>query len=338
MAGEGVRLLAHCGETAVVGVLEILGSLGAIVRSFFRLCRALRRERPDLLILIDFPDFNLLLGRFAKRGKTPILYYISPQVWAWRANRVKTLKRLTDHILVILPFEEAFYNRAGIPVHFVGHPLLDQAKPGLPREEIRSRLGVSQQATLIGLLPGSRRGEVARHLSLMMKAASILKREVPESAFVVSQAESIPDEDMEAYLASRPEKWPVWKGRPYDLIHAADFLIVASGTATLEAGLLGTPMVIIYVLSWLSWMLGKRVVRVKHVGLVNLVLGREVVPELLQDEASPERIARTVRGLLEDRGRREAMRRELLTVRSKLGEAGASRRAALHIARLVHHG
>jgi lipid-A-disaccharide synthase len=336
MAQEDVRLIAHCGRAAVVGGLEILGSAGAIAHSFTRLYRALRKERPDLLILIDFPDFNLLLGRLAKRQKIPIIYYISPQIWAWRSGRIKTLRRLVNKILVILPFEEAFYKSAGMDVHFVGHPLLDQVKPTLSREEVRLRLGVPEGVTLVGLLPGSRRGEVHRHLPLMMEAASILNREVPGLSFVLSQAESIEDEIMTDFLSGGEERWKVWKGRPYDLIQAADFLIVASGTVTLEAGLLGTPMVIIYALSRLSAALGRMLIRgVKHVGLVNLVLEKGVVPELLQDEASPEKIARVARGLLEDKGQREAMRKELLSVRSKLGDVGASRRAALQVAQFV---
>jgi len=336
MAQEDVRLIAHCGRAAVVGGLEILGSAGAIVHSFTQLYRALRKERPDLLILIDFPDFNLLLGRLAKRQKIPIIYYISPQVWAWRSGRIKTLRRLVNKILVILPFEEPFYKSAGVDVHFVGHPLLDQVKPSLSREEVRRQIGIPEGATLVGLLPGSRRGEVHRHLPLMMKAASILNRQVSGLSFVLSQAESIEDEVMADFLSGKGERWKVWRGRPYDFIHAADFLIVASGTVTLEAGLLGTPMLIIYSLSWLSWVVARMLIRgVEHVGLVNLVLGRGVVPELLQGEASPEKIAQVARGFLEDRGKREAMRKEILLVWSKLGEAGASRRAAVQVAQFV---
>ncbi len=336
MAQEDVRLIAHCGRAAVVGGLEILGSAGAIAHSFSRLYRALKKERPDLLILIDFPDFNLLLGRLAKRQKIPILYYISPQIWAWRSGRIKTLRRLVNKMLVVLPFEEAFYRSAGVEAHFVGHPLLDQVKPGLSREETRRQLGVPEGTTLVGLLPGSRRGEVHRLLPLMMKAASILNREVPGLSFVLSQAESIEDEVMADLVSAGEKKWVVWKGRPYDLIQAADFLIVASGTVTLEAALLGTPMVIIYALSWLSAAIARMLIRgVKHVGLVNLVLEKGVVPELLQGEASPEKIAQVARGLLEDKDRREAMRKELLSVRSKLGEVGASRRAALQVAQFV---
>jgi lipid-A-disaccharide synthase len=214
--------------------------------------------------------------------------------------------------------------------------LLDQVKLSLSREKVRLDLGVPEDATLVGLLPGSRRGEVQRHVPLMMKAASILNREIPGLSFVLSQAESIGNEVMAGFLSGEGKEWKVWKGRPYDLIHAADFLIVASGTATLEAGLLGTPMVIVYSLSWLSFVVARMLIRgVKHVGLINLVLGRGVVPELLQNEASPENIARVARGFLEDRGKREAMRQELLSVRSKLGEAGASRRAALQVAQFV---
>jgi lipid-A-disaccharide synthase len=335
LKAAGVELIADSADMAVVGLTEVVSKLGMILKVMAQMKASLKADRPDLIILIDYPDFNLSLAKAAKKYGVRVFYYISPQVWAWRSGRINTLRRLVDKILVILPFEEALYKTAGVDAHFVGHPLLDQVKPILSREEVRSQLGVSEGKNLIALLPGSRQGEVRRHLPLMMKAASILNREVPGLSFVISQAESIEDGVMTTFL-STGGRWKVWKGRPYDLIHAVDFLIVASGTVTLEAGLLGTPMVIIYSLSWLSWTLGRMLVRgVKHVGLINLVLGKGVVPELLQNEASPEKIAQVARGLLEDEAKRMAMRKELLSVRSKLGEAGASRRAALQIARFV---
>ncbi len=335
MAEQGIHLLARCAKSSVVGSVEVLGSAGAIAQSFRRLHRALKSERPDLLILIDFPDFNLLLGRFARREKIPIIYYISPQIWAWRPGRIKTIRRLVDQMLVILPFEEELYRRAGVDVHFVGHPLLDQTVTVLSREEFRLQLGVLDGRRLIGLMPGSRSAEVLRHLPLMLKAALLLRREDPELEFVISQANSIDDETMGALIPPEAAKWRIWKGRSCDLMNAADLLIVASGTVTLEASILGIPMVIIYSLSWPSWLLGKLLVRVSHVGLVNLLLGREVVPELLQRAARPEGIAQVVGVLLKDGRRREAMGEELLSVRSLLGEKGASRRAAMHIAHFL---
>jgi len=197
---------------------------------------------------------------------------------------------------------------------------------------VRSLLGVSEGKTLIGLMPGSRLGEVKRHLPLMMKAAALLYAKDPHLSFAISQAESIDNEAMAALLSRHGRKWMVWKGRPYELMNAADFLILASGTATLEAGMLGIPMIIVYRLSWLSATLGRALMRVKHLGLINLVLGREVVPELLQSRASPGRVAEMVQELLQDLPRRKAMSQELLSVRSMLGEEGASRRAASHIA------
>lgn len=335
MAQEGVQLLAHCSESSVVGSVEALGSAGAILRSFSRLHRALRKEKPTLLILIDFPDFNLLLGRLAKRRRIPIIYYIGPQVWAWRPGRLKTLRRLVDKVLVILPFEEALYRRAGMDAHFVGHPLLERVRPTLPGEEVRSLLGVGEGKTLIGLMPGSRLGELKRHLPLMTKAAALIYQEDPDLFFAISQAECIGDEELAVFLSKEGARWPVWKGKPYDLMNAADFLVVASGTVTLEAGILGVPMVIVYRLSWLSAALGRVLMRVKHLGLINLVMGREVVPELLQRRASPGRVAQIVQEFLKDSAKRKAMSQELLSVRSMLGEEGASRRAALHIAQFL---
>lgn len=331
MAQEGVHLLAHCSESSVVGSVEVLESLRGIVYSFYSLLQALKKKHPDLLILIDFPDFNLLLGRLAKRRKIPIIYYISPQIWAWRSWRLKTLRRLVDKVLVILPFEEPLYRQAGMNVHFVGHPLLDQVKPTLSREEVRSLLGVEGGKSLIGLMPGSRMGELKRHLPIMLSSAALLAEDDSNLCFAISQAETIEDEAVAAFLSRGEESWRVWKASPYDLMNAADLLIVASGTATLEAGLLGTPMVIVYRLSWLSAALGRILMRVRHLGLINLVLGKEAVPELLQEQASPGRIAGIVRDLLKDPGKRREIRQELLSARSRLGEEGASRRAALHV-------
>jgi lipid-A-disaccharide synthase len=335
MAQEGVHLIAHCSESSVVGSVEAWGSLQAIIRSFSSLYEALKKEHPDLLVLIDFPDFNLLLGRLARRRRIPIVYYICPQIWAWRPGRLKILQRLVDKALVILPFEEALYRKAGMDAHFVGHPLLDQVRATLPREEVRSRLEVGEGKSLIALLPGSRRAELKRHLPIMLSSAALLAAEDPNLCFAISQAETVGEEAVAAFLPKEESTWKVWRGRPYDLMQAADFLIVASGTVTLEAGLLGVPMVIIYRLSWFSASLGRLLMRVKYLGLINLVLGREVVPEFLQGQATPARIAQAVGQLLKDPEKRSVMSRDLLSVRSRLGEEGASRRAARHIVQFL---
>jgi len=338
MAEVGVRLLAHCSSSSVVGSVEAVGMLGSLFRSFCVLRTALASETPNLLVLIDFPDFNLLLARVAKKRGIPIVYYISPQIWAWRGGRLRTMRRLVDLVLVILPFEEEIFRQARMEAHFVGHPLLDLVKPSLSREEVRSRLGITRERTLIGLMPGSRLMEVRRHLPLMLESADLLTQRHPKLCFVVSQAETVEDAELDGFLSQRHSKWRVWKGRPYDLMNACDFLLVASGTVTLEAGLLGIPMVIIYRLSWFSALVGRRLMRVPNLGLINLLLGREVAPELLQGRADPRRIAQVIDGYLQEPERREAMRRDLLSVRSRLGEPGASRRAALHIVRFLEAG
>jgi lipid-A-disaccharide synthase len=320
----GVRIMMEAAELSVVGITEVFARLPRIWEGMGRAAGALRALRPDLLVLIDFPDFNLHLAARAKRLGIPVLYYVSPQIWAWRSGRVRKIARRVDHMAVILPFEADFYRRHGVPVTFVGHPLLDAPLPAwagaVPAAEARET---------IGLLPGSRRGEVARLLPVMRAAALRLRAERPGLRFLISQAPAVDIGWIAAALGEGgAEGFEIVPGGAEAVMRRSALVVAASGTVTLEAGIHGVPMVIVYRVSALSYRLGKALVRVPSIGLVNLVAGRRLVPELLQGEAGPERIAAEVSRLLANGEALAALRRELLALRGLLGGPGAAERVA----------
>lgn len=331
MAAAGVKVLVPCQDVAVVGLTEVVSRGGDILRAFRCLVRALDRDRPALVVLIDFPDFNIRLARRARRRGIPVVYFISPQVWAWRRGRLRTLRRIVRKMLVIFPFEESLYREAGIDVTFVGHPLLDRLD-GVPgREEARRRLGIGGSERLVALLPGSRRGEVRLHLPLMLAAAGRLVGEAGPLTVVVAAAEGLPRAWVEGLLAGAPFPVRLVEGQTYEVLRAADVSLIASGTATLEAALLGAPMVITYRTSFLSYVLARLLVRVPFIGMANLVAGRGIAPELIQYDATPERLAAAARSVLEDPEARDAMQAGFREVRARLGEPGAPARAAHEI-------
>jgi lipid-A-disaccharide synthase len=331
MHEAGLDLLFPSSRLAVVGLVEVFSHLRPILNAFTRTVNWLRKESPDLLILIDYPEFNLLVAARAKRLGIPVFYYITPQVWAWRRGRVRKIRRLVDRVAVILPFEEDFFRRYGMEVSFVGHPLLDCVKSTVSRREFRESLGLDGACTVVGLLPGSRHGEITRMFPLMAQAAQRLLDERPDMRFVVPLAPSFDHGIIESLVpegCNLGDSLKTVHGRTYDAMAAADLLVAASGTVTLEAAILGVPMVVTYRVSPLTYFLGRRLIRVPFVSLVNLVAGREVVPEILQDEATPERIAGATLSLLEDKERRGAMVKDLGRVKAALGTPGAASRAA----------
>jgi lipid-A-disaccharide synthase len=323
----GVRIVVEAASLSVVGITEVVSKGFSIWKGLSRAKQLLKSLRPDLLILIDFPDFNLHVAARAKELGVPVLYYISPQLWAWRAGRVKKIKQLVDHMAVILPFELDFYREHGVPATYVGHPLLDGEIPQDPANDTRVQ---PDGETVIGILPGSRDKEVIRNLPVMLAAAGRIQRETGRVRFVVSRAPTVKKDLVDGIITShgvgidyRVATDPVGK-----VYRACRLVIAVSGTVTLEAAIWGTPTVIIYKLSPLSYWLGRALVRVEHIGLVNLIAGRRVVPELIQQAASPENIARVVMDLLEDGGRLEEIRSGLAEARAILGKSGASRKVA----------
>jgi lipid-A-disaccharide synthase len=328
LADAGATVLVDNRELAVVGLFEVLRHSRPIGAALIRIRRHLAEARPDLVILIDFPDFNFLLMRMAKGLGIPVFYFISPQVWAWRPGRIRTLKRLVDDMAVILPFEVDFYGRHGMQVHYVGHPLLDVLEGAPSREEAVRRHRPHGDRPLVGLLPGSRRGEVRTLLPVLMETAARIAKQRPDVQFVVPLAPSVEGGMLDGVMRKWPVPVRVVSGDTHGVIRACDLIVTASGTVTLEAAILGTPMIITYRVSNLSYRTGRRLIRVDRVGLPNLIAGRMIAPELLQHEATPERLAEEALGYLYDPGRLARQRTELAAMRERLGEPGAFDRTA----------
>jgi len=329
MREAGVEILADPTRIAVIGLIEVLQHFSDFKRLFHLAVRALDERRPDLVVLIDYPGFNLRFAREVKRRGIRLVYYISPQIWAWDPGRIHAIKKLVDRMLVVFPFEKELYEKAGVPVTFVGHPLLDQVRPSLSRMEALEQLGLSDGLPVIGILPGSRQGEVRRHLPVLLEAGEKLREALPSSArFLLIKAPHLPWEIYQPFLKQSHLNPKVIERWDYDCLHGCDLVLVASGTATLECALLERPIVIVYKTSWPTYFLSRLLIRIPHIGLVNVVAGRKVAPELIQREANPERIAMETLSLWKDAQRRQEMKDSFSAIRKSLGEPGAGRRAA----------
>jgi lipid-A-disaccharide synthase len=334
LRAAGVQVFIDASELAVVGITEIFAKLPSLVKGMTTAKRLLKTVKPDLLILIDFPDFNLHIAATAKNLNIPVLYFISPQIWAWRSGRVKKIRARVNHMAVILPFEAAFYEGHGVPVSFVGHPLLDD----FPVVSADSRVLLPEEGPVIGLLPGSRDREVARLLPDMLAAIPLLRRQIPGIRFIVSLSSSVKFSFLESILAAHgrdPDIEIEAKG-VHSVLAKSTLVVAASGTVTLEAAIAGTPMVIIYKVSPLSYLLGRMLIHVNFMGLANLIAGKGICPELLQHEVSGTRIAETVASMLQDSKGMAERRRELLKVKVQLGLPGASGRVAEVAMRLMN--
>ncbi len=328
MREAGVETLVNSSEMAVVGLVEVLKHFDVISAAFLKLKKILLNERPDLLILIDYPGFNLRLAKIAKKAGVKVLYYISPQIWAWRQGRVKKIARLVDHMAVILPFEAPFYESAGVPVSFVGHPMLDLVNVNMEKAEAAASFGLNPDQKIVGLFPGSRRNEIERLLPVIVASAVELKQRFPEVQFVLPLASTLDSDTIAPLLTSAGLDVTITRDRIHDLIRACDAVISVSGTVTLEIALVGTPMVIIYKLSPLTYQLAKRLVKVPNIGLCNIVAGETVVKELIQDEANSNNISDEIGDILTNVGYECAIRNKLAEIRSKLGRGGASKNVA----------
>lgn len=326
LAKEGMVLLHHASEMGIVGLFNVVRHLPMFRRIFSELIAKLEEERPDAILLVDYPDFNLRVAKRAKELGIKVIYFISPQLWAWRQGRVKHVAKYVDHMIVIFPFEEEFYRKHGVPVTYVGHPLIEQTI-GVKRRSVR------EEKLRIALLPGSRRGEVASLLPPMLQAVKILEAQRPIHPYIV-QAPTIDFDELEEIVARSGVDVPILPHDRGEAIAAADVALCSSGTATLEAAVLGTPSVVVYTLSPGSYWLAKRLIKLPDFSLVNIVAGKRVVPELIQDEVNGPRIANEVMQLVEP-ARYEEVRRDLELVRSKLGEAGTAARAAAALYRTV---
>ena len=324
LAAAGARLTAEFSGMTVTGLTEALRVLPHSYATYRRLIAAARAERPDVFVAIDFPDFNFRLMRAMHRLGIPVVYYISPQLWAWRAGRMATMKRFVEKVLVIFPFEATIYERAGVPVEFVGHPLVDLARAGEPRDAFLRAQGLDPAAPTVALLPGSRPNELHRIAGDMAAALPLIRERIPNAQFVVAAAPGLGDDLFRPFA----DHAVVVRDRTDEVLAASDVVITASGTATVQAALHERPMVVVYRLSPLTYLLGRRFVTVDMYAMANLVAGRRVVPELIQDDFTPRRVADETIALLTERDRHEATRQALAEVRRRLGEPGASARAA----------
>lgn len=332
MADAGVEILFDANKVSVVGIAEVFAHLGDIWRAQNTLKRYMQTEKPDLLIIIDLPDFNLLLAKKAKKLSIPVFYYICPQVWAWRSSRVKTIAQRVDTAGVILPFEEKFLRERGVEAQYVGHPLLDSVTSTLSRDDFSDKHSIPRDVTCIGLLPGSRSREISALLPDFLNAAKILQKSYPEQlCFLIPLASSINKQLLyDSGLAQFEQGLDlrVISDDRYNLMARCDAAVAASGTVTLELVLLDTPMVVTYRVSPLTYRIGRLLIKLRHFSLVNLIAEKEVAPELLQEEVTPEAIADHLSKMLFDEDFRADMKHEMNIVRQRLGNSGASARAA----------
>jgi lipid-A-disaccharide synthase len=332
LAAAGQRQVAGIEQLSLVGLTEVLPRLGSILALLRRLTRELAERRPAVVLLVDAPDFNLRLAAAAHRLGLRVVYFITPQVWAWRRGRLRDIRRTVDLALCILPFEEPFFREAGVRAEFVGHPLADLVRPSAPREALRVEFGLDPSQPTIALLPGSRRTELAALVPALRDAARLLSRRSPAPQFLVPVA-SPALRPLLAPLAASPPGARLVDGRAWDCLAAADAAVVASGTATLETALVGTPFVTVYRVSALSHAIARRLVRTRWISLPNLLLGEEAARELIQDDCRPEAIAAEVGRLLDEPGAAVRLREKCAKVRALLGPGGAATRAAAAVAR-----
>ncbi|MBW1950132.1 MAG: lipid-A-disaccharide synthase [Deltaproteobacteria bacterium] len=328
MSEAGVRVLVPSSEMAVVGLTEVFSRLGTILASYRKMKGLLKEGRPDLLILIDYPGFNLRLAGVARALNVPVLYYIGPQVWAWRQGRVKKIKKRVSRMAVILPFEQAFYAERGVKVDYVGHPLLDACPREILQHGDAEVLPHESGDVKLGLMPGSRTEEISRLLPDMLLAAERLKRVFPSLHCVLPLAPTVKEDFLRSFTARAGLPVRITGATVYEALKGCRAALVASGTATLEVALMGIPMVILYRVSGLTYWAGRAVVRVPHIGLVNLVAGEEVARELIQGEATPENICAEVLPLMKEGEARRKSIGDLRRVQRLLGRGGASRKAA----------
>lgn len=336
MAGAGVEIVYPIREFSVLGFSEVVSKIPFFLRALARMKRLVRERRPAAVVLVDFPGFNMRLASFCRREGVPVVWYVGPQVWAWGGGRVKKLRKLVDLMLVILPFEEEYYRESGVPVRFVGHPLVDLVRPARDPMEWRARRGVQEGRPLVGLFPGSRVQEVEKLLPVMTGALRRLREGGRELEARIGAAPTLGDDVYRRVLG--PGGPPLVRGETHDLLGASLFAFVASGTMTVEAACLETPMAIVYKVSPLSWWIGKRLVRVPHIGMANLLAGERVVPELLQHDATEENLAAVARPWIDDPPCLAPVRAKLRAVREGLGGGGASRRAAESVLEVAEGG
>ena len=338
MRAEGVATFMDSKNLAVIGLLEVVHKLGMVWKALRRIRHQFRIHPPDLVILIDFPDFNLRVAHMAHKRGIPVVYYISPQVWAWRKGRVKQIARWVRKMLVIFPFEKPFYERHGIRAEYVGHPLLDEPMDRMERGEALRLLNLDPNHRYVGLLPGSRRSEIRLMLPNILRAGALIHKKFPDTRFIVPVASTLKEADLAPYLKRFPIPVSVVADHFQAAMRSMDAAIVASGSATLETAMLDVPMCIVYRVSPITALVGRFVINIDYIGIINLIAGRRVAVELIQNSATPQRMAREIEHLLTDPHRCDRMRADYREIRVKLGDSGASPKAARHIIEILQAG
>lgn len=333
MREAGVELVADASEIAVVGITEVLHRLPAVWRAWRTLEREAARRKPVLAITVDSPGFNFGLARRLKKQGVRNVYFISPQIWAWRPGRMRWIQRRFERVLVIFPFEEEIYRKAGVAVDFVGHPLVDSVHAKMTREEFAAHFGLDAKRQIVAVLPGSRPSEIERNMTIIAEGCENVQKDHP-SQFVIAVAPGLKRDLFERHIRNAA-RWTFAEGRAYDVLAAADCAVVSSGTATVEAALLGTPMVVVYKVSRLTGLIARRLVTTDLFAMVNLISGRQVAPELIQDKFVAPMLEKELRRLLDSAEARQQQRKELAKVQAKLGPGGAIDRAAEIIAGMI---
>jgi lipid-A-disaccharide synthase len=335
MKKQGVELIFHVDRLAIMGFFEVLKKLSYVRGVMKTMASVAEDRRPDVAILIDYPGFNLRFAKKVKRLGIPVVCYISPQVWAWGGNRVKKMKGLLDKMLVILPFEKEIYDRFGIDCEFVGHPLLEVTKPVLSSDDFQRKFNIRKNDTVVGLLPGSRWQEVEKILPVMAESCKLLKNRIKNLKVLLGLAPTIGKEDVENLAEQTGGEVRIVEGLTYDLMKHSHVLLVASGSATLECAILGTPFLVLYKTSLWTYLIAKSLVSIPNIALANVVAGKRVVPEFIQRQAIPGRIAEEMYEILTEKERYRNIQNELKKIKEKLGEEGASERAAQIITRML---
>jgi len=330
MKTAGVDVFFDSSIIAVVGLVEVLRHWGDIKHAMAMVKQRLEKTRPDLLVLVDYPEFNLKMARHAQGLGIKVLFYISPQVWAWRPKRIHKIGSLIDHMAVIFKFEQKYYENAGIPVSFVGHPLVDKVGTHIDAQAVRSKLGISSEQKVVGLFPGSRHSEISRLLPVMLETAKQMQARNPQLKFLLPVASTLNFEEVSRQCEATGLDIVVCREDIYETIVGCDVIATCSGTVTLEIALLGVPMCILYKMSWLSYLIMSRLITIPHIGLANIVAGEAVVSEFLQQQVNPETVSQELFELLDNDTYRESVKTGLKRVRENLGAGhGSSNMAKL---------
>ncbi|MDD5771939.1 MAG: lipid-A-disaccharide synthase [bacterium] len=331
MEASGAKIIFESTQLAIFGFTEIFSRLGLIRKAFDEIKKFIYKEKPSLVVLIDYPGFNIRLARFINEQRIPVIYYISPQIWAWNKGRINVLKKLVTKMIVVFPFEEDIYKNAGVNVEFVGHPLLDLVKSKLSKEETMKKFGFNANNPIIGLLPGSRSDEIDKLLPIMVDVCTKVKKNIPESQFFICWANNLNIKIIEDKLKKLDFPISIISGWNYELISISTLVMVASGTATLETAILETPMVILGKVSFFTSILARILIKIPYLGLPNVLAQKMIVPELLQGNAKTKKIFPVVSEIIRDENTRKEMKNNLIEIRGKLGVSGAANRAALSI-------